>query len=119
MPTQERGYITDVLTRHAVDFIRGRGRQKGKPFYLYLAHKAIHPNVQQAADGSVQGSRGAEAFIVAEPHRSLYDGARSRAAVTTPVRRKTSRLSSARYPASSHSVLPRPPTTRQFSTACA
>ncbi|MCC6539016.1 MAG: sulfatase-like hydrolase/transferase [Bryobacterales bacterium] len=71
---RERGYITDVLTRHAVDFIR-RPRAAAKPFCLYLAHKAIHPNIQQAADGSIQSFGKAEEFIVAERHRGLYANA--------------------------------------------
>ena len=66
------GYITDLLTDHAVEFIT---RPRAKPFCLYLAHKAIHPNVQQRNDGSVVGSlAGAEAFIPAERHRTLYSG---------------------------------------------
>ncbi len=35
----EPGYTTDLLTRHAVDFI---ARHKDKPFFLYLAHAAPH-----------------------------------------------------------------------------
>ncbi len=35
----EPGYTTDLLTRYATDFI---GRNKGNPFYLYLAHEAPH-----------------------------------------------------------------------------
>lgn len=72
--TRERGYITDILSRHAVEFIR-RVRAAAKPFCVYLAHKAIHPNVQQAADGSIQSFGTAEEFIVAERHRSLYANA--------------------------------------------
>jgi N-acetylglucosamine-6-sulfatase len=33
------GYMTDLLSDHAVEFIK---RQRSKPFMLYLAHKAIH-----------------------------------------------------------------------------
>jgi arylsulfatase A len=35
----ESGYTTDLLTRHAVEFI---ARQKDRPFFLYLAHAAPH-----------------------------------------------------------------------------
>jgi arylsulfatase A-like enzyme len=35
----ETGYTTDLLTRHAVDFI---ARHKDRPFFLYLAHAAPH-----------------------------------------------------------------------------
>jgi len=33
------GYITDILTDHAVDFLK---KSRTKPFVLYLAHKAVH-----------------------------------------------------------------------------
>jgi N-acetylglucosamine-6-sulfatase len=33
------GYVTDILTRNAVDFIRA---ERSKPFLLYVAHKAVH-----------------------------------------------------------------------------
>lgn len=35
----EAGYTTDLLTKHATDFI---SRNKDKPFFLYLAHAAPH-----------------------------------------------------------------------------
>jgi arylsulfatase A-like enzyme len=35
----EEGYTTDLLAKHAVDFI---ARNKEKPFFLYLAHGAPH-----------------------------------------------------------------------------
>lgn len=33
-------YITDLLTEHALDWLKGR--DKSKPFFLYLSHKAVH-----------------------------------------------------------------------------
>lgn len=36
---REEGYVTRVLTDHAVRFI---GEQRGRPFFLYLPHLAIH-----------------------------------------------------------------------------
>ena len=39
-------YITDLLTEHAVDWLRGR--DKKKPFFLYLSHKAVHGNFKPA-----------------------------------------------------------------------
>lgn len=65
------GYITDLLIEHAVAFLRRRRRN---PFCLYLAHKAVHPNVQQRDDGSISGAGGAESFIPAARHRGLYAG---------------------------------------------
>jgi N-acetylglucosamine-6-sulfatase len=37
--SQYKGYITDLLTDYSVDFMK---RAKGKPFCLYLCHKAVH-----------------------------------------------------------------------------
>ena len=33
-------YITDLLTEHALDWLKDRDRDK--PFFLYLSHKAVH-----------------------------------------------------------------------------
>jgi N-acetylglucosamine-6-sulfatase len=38
----QRGYITDELTDYAVDWLEQRDR--GRPFFLYLSHKAVHAN---------------------------------------------------------------------------
>ena len=46
------GYITDILTDHAVEFLK---QPRTKPFCLYLAHKAIHGP-----------------FTPADRHKSLY-----------------------------------------------
>jgi N-acetylglucosamine-6-sulfatase len=63
-----RGYVTDVLTDKALAFV---GRPRDRPFFLLLAHKALHPNVIQRADGSVV-SIGEGGFIPAERHRTLF-----------------------------------------------
>jgi len=62
------GYITDILSERAVEFVR---RRREKPFLLYLAHKAIHPNLRQRDDGSVVFRPG-EQFIPAPRHKELY-----------------------------------------------
>jgi len=36
------GYLTEHLARRSVDFINTIGRQKDKPFFLYLAFNAVH-----------------------------------------------------------------------------
>jgi N-acetylglucosamine-6-sulfatase len=64
------GYITDILNGYAVQFIK---RPHDKPFLIYLAHKAIHPEVKQNNDGSVNLAD-AELFIPAERHKNLYAG---------------------------------------------
>ncbi len=65
-----RGYITDLLNGYAVEFIR---RPHDKPFLVYLAHKAIHPELMQQGDGSVNLAD-AERFIPAERHSKLFAG---------------------------------------------
>ena len=65
-----QGYTTDILTGLAVQFIRDR---RARPFCLYLAQKALHPEIQQRDDGSVSGE---EIYIPAERHKTLYAGAR-------------------------------------------
>lgn len=67
---QPSGYITDILSNYAVDFIR---RRHDKPFLVWLAHKAIHPEVTQNNDGSVDLTK-SELFLPAERHKNLYAG---------------------------------------------
>ena len=67
-----KGYVTDLFTDRAVEFIT-RG-DKTKPFCLYLAHKALHPEIQQRDDGSI--AQGEERFIPAERHKGMYAGAK-------------------------------------------
>lgn len=43
----QEGYITDELTDYAVDWLKGR-EPGGKPFFLYLSHKAVHANFTPA-----------------------------------------------------------------------
>jgi len=62
------GYVTDIFTERALGFI---GRPRERPFFLLLAHKALHPNVIQRDDGSVSPI-GEGGFIPAERHRTLY-----------------------------------------------
>ncbi len=44
-PVDERAYLTDALTREAIDFI---DRNRTKPFFLYLAYNAVHSPLQGA-----------------------------------------------------------------------
>ena len=84
-----QGYVTDLLTDYTVNFMR---RSQGKPFMVFLAHKALHPNVQQRDDGSVAQLQGqpAAGFIPAERHRGRYASATvpRRLNATVPVERK-------------------------------
>jgi N-acetylglucosamine-6-sulfatase len=49
----QKGYITDELTDYALEWLNSRN--SGRPFFLYLAHKAVHAE-----------------FIPAERHRGRY-----------------------------------------------
>ncbi len=49
---RESGYVTDLLTDHAIRFIRTSGQE---PFLLFLAHKALRPTC--AANGLRGGRR--------------------------------------------------------------
>lgn len=48
-------YITDLLTDHAIEWMKNR--DKNNPFFLYLSHKAVH-----------------ESFMPAERHKGRYKG---------------------------------------------
>ncbi|MEA2710375.1 MAG: hypothetical protein QOF78_2976 [Phycisphaerales bacterium] len=52
-PTKTTGYVTDVITDYAVDFIKSD--HQGKPFSLYVGEKAVHGN-----------------FTPAERHKTLF-----------------------------------------------
>ncbi len=43
---QDSTYISDLLTEHALDWLKKR--QDEKPFFLYLSHKAVHANFSPA-----------------------------------------------------------------------
>ncbi len=64
-----KGYITDLLTDRAVDFIDRSGDQ---PFFLYVAHKAVHPDLTQLDDGTADLSRGSK-FVPADRHQGVYE----------------------------------------------
>jgi arylsulfatase A-like enzyme len=71
-PIRASGYVTDLLTDYVERFIQ---RAAGQPFLVYLAHKALHPNVVQRDDGSVGALPGQPGgFVAAERHRGRYAG---------------------------------------------
>ncbi|NRB75123.1 MAG: sulfatase-like hydrolase/transferase [Verrucomicrobiales bacterium] len=41
-PEMTKGYTTDNYTDWAVDYIKGEGREEGKPWYLWLCYGAVH-----------------------------------------------------------------------------
>lgn len=67
---REDGYVTDRLTDRVVDFVRESGES---PFLVFLAHKALHPNIVQHDDGSSSAVPGqSEGFIPAPRHAGRY-----------------------------------------------
>ena len=92
--------MTDVLTDYVVNFMQ---RSLGKPFMVFLAHKALHPNVQQRDDGSVAQLQGqAAGFIPAERHKGRY------AAATVP-RRPNAQVAPQKKPALQRTIPGLPP----------
>ncbi len=70
----QKGYITDELTDYALDWLQAR--PKDRPFFLYLAHKAVHVDLTPGPDGQarvlVPGAMAPREFIAAPRHRGLY-----------------------------------------------
>lgn len=62
---QHTGYITDIINCMAVDFV---GRRHDKPWSLFIAHKAVHPDAEQSTDGTLT----LQGYRPAERHRDLY-----------------------------------------------
>lgn len=87
VPYTDSTYITDLLTQHALDWLVKR--EKDKPFFLYLSHKAVHANFSPAkrhrdiyknepislppsfrtSDTQVKGKRATSLSIEKEPSR--------------------------------------------------
>jgi N-acetylglucosamine-6-sulfatase len=62
---KQKGYITDLLSERAVEFV---SQPHARPWSLFLAHKAVHPDAEQAADGTATMI----GYVAAERHRGLY-----------------------------------------------
>jgi arylsulfatase A-like enzyme len=63
------GYVTDILTERALAFVT---RRRERPFLLYLAHKAVHPDARQLDDGSIDRAH-PSAYIPGPRHRGRYE----------------------------------------------
>ena len=68
-----RGYASDIFSDRAADFIR---RRRDRPFLVYLSHKAVHPNLFQDADGSINSVPEDGGFTPPERLAGLYAGLR-------------------------------------------
>jgi arylsulfatase A-like enzyme len=67
-PTSAKGYVTDLFNDHAVAFLK---QTHAAPFCLFLAHKCVHPDLEQRADGSISDPNAAK-FLPAERHKAMY-----------------------------------------------
>jgi len=65
------GYATDVFSDRAAEFVR---KERDKPFLLYLSHKAVHPNIFQNADGSIESIPKNHGFDPPKRLEGLYVG---------------------------------------------
>jgi N-acetylglucosamine-6-sulfatase len=64
------GYVSDIFADRAIEFAT---RKRPKPFMVYIGHKAIHPDIQQRDDGTVDVSLG-QKFMPAPRHKGAYAG---------------------------------------------
>ncbi|HET9670897.1 MAG TPA: sulfatase-like hydrolase/transferase [Casimicrobiaceae bacterium] len=64
---QHHGYVTDIMNRMAVEFV---SKKHVKPWSLFFAHKAVHPDAEQAADGTFR----MDGYRPAPRHADLYRG---------------------------------------------
>lgn len=65
---QYEGYITDIFTEKSVNFIK---KSADAPFFLYIGHKAVHPEAVQADDGKTDLTV-PKVFIPADRHKGTY-----------------------------------------------
>jgi arylsulfatase A-like enzyme len=65
------GYVTDLLNERAVAFVE---QPHARPWSLFLAHKAVHPDAHQAADGTLDLTRKDYGYKPAPRHADLYRG---------------------------------------------
>ena len=63
------GYVTDIFVDRAIDFI---GAADERPFFVYIGHKAIHPEAVQRDDGSLDRDV-PMTFLPAARHLGRYE----------------------------------------------
>src|SRR5262245_31644619 len=71
--TRAKGYVTDIFNEHVVRFLNQYANEAQRPFCLFLAHKCVHPELEQRADRTVSDPNAAT-FLPAERHKRLYAG---------------------------------------------
>ncbi len=60
----QEGYVTDVITDNAINFMK---EKRDKPFFIYMAHLAPHFPWQTSEDGDLETRREGEDFTSNEP----------------------------------------------------
>jgi arylsulfatase A-like enzyme len=83
-----KGYITDILTARALKFINDSAQ---RPFFLYVGHKAVHPEASQRDDGSADLSVQRK-YIPAKRHEGRYKNAEVPILGPYPVKNEVSPL---------------------------
>jgi N-acetylglucosamine-6-sulfatase len=104
-PAKEKGYVTDIFDQHAIAFLK---RPHAAPFCLFLAHKCVHPDLEQRADGTISDPNAAT-FLPAERHKMLY-------ADKTPPRRPNAFIPPTDKPALMRKIDDLPPLGRKTAT---
>jgi len=67
---QHTGYVTDIMNRMAVDWL---SKKHAKPWSLFFAHKAVHPDAFQHPDGTLDIDKQG-GYRVPDRHKDLYRG---------------------------------------------
>lgn len=66
-PVQAQGYMTDILTAHAVSFIEAA--PDSQPFLVVMAQKAVHPEVHPNYERSFPAAPGDEQLYAGQAHQ--------------------------------------------------
>ena len=69
---KEKGYVTDLITKHALDFISVHHHE---PFFLYVAHEAPHVPFQGRKDPGYRTAKGQFSYLgpVTDRHRAYRE----------------------------------------------
>jgi len=65
----EAGYVTHLITRHADEFLR---RRHTAPFFLYLAHEAVHDPFQGPNDPPLRDGTAGKGKSSTRPVKEIY-----------------------------------------------
>lgn len=105
---QAKGYVTDLFNQQAVATLSRSISEGRRPFCLFLAHKCVHPDLEQRADGTISDPNAAT-FLPAERHKTMY-------AVEKPPRRPNAFQPPLDKPALMRKIEGVPPLSRETAT---